>query len=389
MQNKLKMKTQLSLTVPIQYAHILLNQAKAEHILDTDCVPIKEKNTFTIALTTKFTEKAIKQISQVTPLTYNKTEFQTKIKRTLKTALKDQIPEEQLQQLKTAFDQIGAIAILEIDTQLREYETRIAQTLLQINPSIKSVYRKDGAHDGEYRLQSLKYLAGEQTTQTHTIENGVHMQLDVATTYFSPRLANERLRIAKQVSQDEQILILFSGIAPQAYIIENHIKKQITQEAKQIAQETKHKLQEAKNIQKHTQSPNLNIVCVEINPQAHKTALDNIKRLKSKHIQVVCADAKEYTKELINANQKFDRIIMNLPKTAHEYLDEAISLITNNGIIHYYDFLEESKFDVAIYRIQTAAKKQHKIAIINGIYTVGAQGVKTYRICVDAVIKEN
>jgi tRNA (guanine37-N1)-methyltransferase len=408
------MKQQLSATTKIEFAHILLTLAKEEKILDTTCMPIKSKETFTIALTQKIPEEIIeKEREKIKPslkekfkITYAKTQFITKEKRTLKSSLEDKIPKEKLEKLKTAFDQIGTIAILEIDEPLREYEKLIGETLLTINKSISSVYRKSGAHSGEYRIQDLVYIAGEKTTQTITIENGVAMELDVATTYFSPRLANERLRIAKQVKETEKILIMFSGIAPQAFIIENQIKlKQNKKLREKNEKETREKTStnynntlaqiNSKIVSKRTHNQTeknqttLEILCVEINPQAHEYALKNKKKLKANHTTLICADMKVYAKKLIAEKKIFDRIIMNLPKTAYLFLDEAMQLIQNNGTIHYYDFLNESEFEKAEERIQESAQKYNKNIKINGIHTVGAQGVKTYRICVDAKISEN
>jgi tRNA (guanine37-N1)-methyltransferase len=379
------MTKQLAAVTPVQYAQQLIEYSKTHKLFATKCAPFTKNAKFYVAITQKPKKSQLDDLSF--PCEFSEEIFQTKIKRTLKEALSEnqKIPKTIIPKIKTAFDQIGTIAILEIDSEIRDYEKIIAQTLLDINSAIKTVLRKDGAHDGEYRVQALKILAGEKTTKTTTIENGVSMTLDVAKTYFSPRLANERLRIAKQVQKDENILIMFSGISPQAFIIENEIKKQIAAQIKKESTQKQTSTQTKKPTSNQT-NYNLKILCVEINPDANADANYNIQKLKLKHTTAICADMKDYAKVLIDENKKFDRIIMNLPKTAYEFLDEAMKLITRGGTIHYYDFLKDTEFDIATDRLKKAAQKYNKNITIQGIHTVGCQGIKTYRICVDAKI---
>lgn len=61
---------------------------------------------------------------------------------------------------------------------------------------------------------------------------------------------------------------------------------------------------------------------------------------------------------------KFDRIIMNLPGLAYTFLDLAVDLIEENGIINYYEFSDS--YDQGIKRLKNAClKKNKKVEIIN------------------------
>ncbi|MBI4150380.1 hypothetical protein HY488_03175, partial [Candidatus Woesearchaeota archaeon] len=137
----------------------------------------------------------------------------------LREALLGKLSEKEMAGLKTAFDVVGDIAILEIDRELRKKEKIIAKILLQLHPQIKTVLRKAGSHTGKLRLQKMKHLAGRKTMETVHKESGVELRLDVEKVYFSVRLGTERLRIAKQVQPGEEVLVMFSGCAPYPCVI--------------------------------------------------------------------------------------------------------------------------------------------------------------------------
>ena len=107
-----------------------------------------------------------------------------------------------------------------------------------------------------------------------------------------------------------------------------------------------------------------NITAVDINNDAIKYLDENIRLNKLKGaIRPLCGDIREVAKENF-VNEKFDRIIMNLPGLAFEFLDLAVDLIAENGIINYYEFSDS--FSQGIERLQKAAhKKNKKVEILN------------------------
>ncbi len=180
----------------------------------------------------------------------------------LKEALQSKLSEEELKHLRTGFDVVGSIAIIEIPKELVKKEKLIAQTLLELNNSIKTVAKKVGIHTGEFRTQKLKILAGEKTKEAEYKESGCVFKLDAEKCYFSPRLSHERLRIASQVKKGENILVMFSGVGPYPIVL-------------------------AKN------SPAHQIIGVELNPTAHKYAVENVKLNKSlKKVSIYNGDVK-------------------------------------------------------------------------------------------------
>jgi tRNA (guanine37-N1)-methyltransferase len=164
----------------------------------------------------------------------------------LRQALKGKLSKKELNILKTAFDVVGEIAILEIDPELGKKEKIIAQTLLEMQKNIKTVVKKVGIHSGKFRLQKLKIIAGKRKKETIHKENMIRLKLNAEKVYFSPRMATERKRIMEQIKPGEEILIMFSGCAPYPCVLAKNTK------AKEI-------------------------YGIEINPAAHKYALENVK----------------------------------------------------------------------------------------------------------------
>lgn len=268
----------------------------------------------------------------------------------LKEALDKKLTKQEKELFVSSYDVLGDIAILEIPKELIKKEKMIAETLLKLHPNIKVVAKKQGMHKGIYRLQKVKVLAGEKRKETEYKESGARMKLNVEKVYFSPRYGTERLRIAKQVKEGEEILIMFSGIAPFPLVIAKNAKPKI-------------------------------IYAVEINPEAHKYALENIRlnKLEDK-IKAYQGDVRLVVPDL---KKKFDRIAMPLPKGGEDFLDVAIKAAKKGAIIHFYDFLHEDAFEQAKEKVKAACKLAKKKFKIIDLVKCGQQSPRIYRICVD------
>ncbi len=81
--------------------------------------------------------------------------------------------------------------------------------------------------------------------------------------------------------------------------------------------------------------------------------------------------------------KKYDRIMMPLPKTADDFLDDALRVSKKGTIIHFYDFLAESQFDEAKKKISDACKKRKLKHKILEIVKCGQHAPHIYRVCVD------
>ncbi len=222
--------------------------------------------------------------------------------KSLHEALKDMLTSEELSDVPSAFDVIGDIAVLDLPPTRSPKKKLVAETLLSVFKNIKVVVNKTSRVDTDYRTRSVELLAGENRTLTVHKEYGCKLKVDVAETYFSPRLGTERMRVASKVRENEEVLVLFAGVGPYAIL---------------IAKKTKP----------------ARIVAVELNPKAVELMRDNVRSNKV-NVEVVAGDARTETPKL----GKFDRIIMPLPKDAGEFLDVALRALKKNGVVHFYSF---------------------------------------------------
>lgn len=272
----------------------------------------------------------------------------------LRTALKGKIPAADLSKLKTAFDQVGSIAILEIDDDLKKHQKMAAKELLRLHKNITTVVKKSGIHEGELRLQKVTWLAGKRTKETVHKESGIRLKLNVEKVYFSVRLGTERLRIAKLVKPGENILVMFSGCAPYPCVLARNTKAN-------------------------------EIVGIELNPEGHGYGLENVKLNKLKNVTLIQGDVR---KEVPALRRTFDRIIMPLPHGADTFLDVAFSAAKKGTVIHFYDFLDENNIpDGAVAKIKSVANEAGKKVHILHWNKCGSNAPRKWRVCVDVEVR--
>ena len=243
--------------------------------------------------------------------------------------LEGELNHEEIENLKTSFDTIGNIVILEIPDNLYDKRQMIGEAALKFTGK-QAIYMKKSAIKGTIRIRDLEFLAGTDDSVTIHKEHGVRLKLDVREVYFSPRLATERIRISNSVSDGERILDMFCGIGPFPILIaKNH---------------------------------NVDIAAVDINEAAIKYLNENIELNKLKgNVKSYCGDIRDVSESF---NCKFDRILMNLPGLAYTFLDFAVNLIEEGGIINYYEFSDS--YEQGINRLRHAASQIGKeVEIIN------------------------
>ena len=270
--------------------------------------------------------------------------------RTPEEMLLGKLSKPELALLPHSQEQVGKILILEIPETLRKKERIIAEAYLKTNKQIETVVRKDDIHSGDYRLRKVRVLAGRKTKETIHQENGIQLKLHLEKTYFSARLSNERLRIARLVKPGEEILVMFSGAGPYLLVIGRN-------------------------------SPAKHLLGVEINPLAHQYALQNVQLNKLEHkITILEGDV---DKILPPIRKRFDRIIMPLPKTSEDFLNIALTKAQKGTMIHFYTFAREPDFLVAGKKIkELCLRYQHPVRILRAV-KCGQYSPYTFRVCFD------
>ena len=272
----------------------------------------------------------------------------------LRDILRKKLTKKELNIVPSSFDIVGNILIFsDFPEKLSKKEKIIGTEILKNYKQIKSIFKKTKKYSGKYRTPKLKLMAGKNNKETIHKENNVRLKLNVEKVYFSPRLSEERKRIFKQIKNNETILVMFSGSSIYPLVTSKNTKA-------------------------------IEIVGIEINPIAHKYALENLKLNKINNIELKLGDVK---KVLPKINKKFDRIIMPLPKEAENFLNIALNKIKNKGKIHFYSFSEENNYDKVIKTIKNECKKQKKNCKILKIVKCGQFSPGVFRVCIDIKVK--
>ena len=103
------------------------------------------------------------------------------------------------------------------------------------------------------------------------------------------------------------------------------------------------------------------------------------------HITAICGDTNEVAANELKG-KKFDRLIMNLPGLAPEFLDLAVSLCKDGGTIHYYEFSDG--FSQGIERAQIACEKQNKEVEILNTRKVKSSSPGMWHVAIDCKVTD-
>jgi tRNA (guanine37-N1)-methyltransferase len=280
------------------------------------------------------------------------------LSNTIRQRLRGKVPEDLLSSTPSSFDILGsrsgAVAVIEIPEELASYEKEIAEAIQAVHRNVRSVLSKDSGREGEYRLRSLRLIAGDSDTEVVHRESGCSFKLDPRVTYFSTRESTERERIAEMVQPGEDVLVLFSGVSPIAICI----------------------------AKRH---PDVTVTAIEINPEAHSYAVDNVRLNKvTDRVKPVLGDVREVCPSL---NTVYDRVMMPLPRGAHMFLAVAIPMVKPGGVLHFYHWApEDDLFSEAERLVDEAADEAGRRAEFVGGEKVSLYSPRVYKVRVDMVI---
>jgi tRNA (guanine37-N1)-methyltransferase len=230
----------------------------------------------------------------------------------LKRVLKGLIPDEELTQLFSSFDIVGNIAIIKIPDSLLIKKKIIGETILSTIPHLKSVFLQKTSVAGEYRLRELELIAGEDKYITIYKEHGCQFFVNVATSYFSPRLSTERLRIANLVSAKEIVVNMFAGVGTFSIL---------------IAKKT----------------PTAIVYSVDSNVDAFVQSIINSKINKvDNHVESLHGDAKDVLSSSMFKGSA-DRVLLPLPERSFEFVDTSVNCLKpSGGYIHFFSHIKSN-----------------------------------------------
>jgi tRNA (guanine37-N1)-methyltransferase len=227
---------------------------------------------------------------------------------TLMQSFEEKLPSHLLASVPQALDVVGDIAIVEIPPELEPHQDLVGDAILKLHKNVRTVLAKAGSVSGTFRLREFTFVAGERKTKTVHREFGCQFHVDVAKAYFSPRLSHEHMRVASLVQAGETVVDFFAGVGPFSVLIGKR-------------------------------NPNVRVYALDINPDAVELLKVNVRanRVENRVFPIFC-DARKLAATKLKGSA--DRVIMNLPETAIEFVDAACQTIKpQGGVIHFYGFV--------------------------------------------------
>ena len=212
---------------------------------------------------------------------------------------------------------------------------------------------KLGRISGLKREPDVEMIIGEGTETIHR-ENKCSFKLDVSRIMWSKGNTTERKRMSTIAKQGETIVDMFAGIGYFSIPMAVHSKP-------------------------------AKIYSIEINPISYGYLCENVHLNKVEGIlEPILGDCREIAPRKIA-----DRVLMGYIGNTNEYLDVAMDVLKEGGIIHYHESVPDKlKFTRPVDRINEAAvaADREMVEIVNKrIIKPYSPGV--YHVVVDAKIK--
>ena len=224
------------------------------------------------------------------------------------------------------YERLGDVAILDEDDP--ERARRVADAIVESDLPVRTVVNRASKVKGELRVREWDVLVGSETETVHR-EYGHEFALDIATVYFSPRLATERHRVVSQVREGERVVDMFAGVGPFV----------VPMAARGAA-----------------------VVGVDLNPDAIEYLRENARRNGVEdRVTAVEGDVRDVSDEY---EGWATRIVMNLPHSAGNFLETAVALAGEDCVLHYYDIQhEDDPFGPGIEAIRAAAEPEYEVTV--------------------------
>ena len=243
------------------------------------------------------------------------------MKKRLHKWLSSVLSSEDLSKIYNSFDVIGDIAIIRLPYASSVNAEDVANAIMSAHKNVKTVLLQASPVAGDLRLRHLTHVAGENKTSTVHREFGCLFSVDVAKCYFSPRLSNERMRIARIVEPNETVVNMFAGVGCFSIAIAKHSKAS-------------------------------KVFSIDINSDAVQFMRENV-RLNRVYDRVIPLLGN--AKEVVNSRLHLvaDRVLMPLPEKALKYLPCAVTALkASGGWIHCYGFEHAAKTESPTEKVQ-------------------------------------
>jgi tRNA (guanine37-N1)-methyltransferase len=227
--------------------------------------------------------------------------------------------------VEPSYERLGDVAIVDEDDPGRAAE--LAEAIVESDLPIDTVLNRASPVEGPHRVREWDVLAGEDTETVHR-EYGCAFAVDVAEVYFSPRLATDRRRVVGQVADGESVFDMFAGVGP--FVVP-------------------------------AAERGADCVGVDLNGAAVEYLRRNAERNGvADRVTAIHGDVRDVT----GYDDWADRIVMNLPHTAADFLDTAVRLAGDDCVVHYYDIQpDDDPYAAGEHAIRAAAEPAYATAV--------------------------
>ena len=225
-----------------------------------------------------------------------------------------------------SYERVGDVVVVDEDDPDRA--DRVATAVVESDLPVDAVLDRASKVKGQERVRDWEVLAGNGTETVHR-EYGCEYLVDLAEAFFSPRLATERHRVAEQVEAGEHAFDMFAGVGP---FVVPFARRGAT------------------------------VVGADVNPEAIAYLRENASRNGvAERVTAIEGDVREVVPDY---GGWADRVVMNLPHSADEFLDTAVLLASEEAVIHYYDIQhEEDPFGPGEAAIRRAAEPDYEATV--------------------------
>jgi tRNA (guanine37-N1)-methyltransferase len=292
------------------------------------------------------------------------------------------------------YERLGDIAILDEDDSATARE--IADAVMASDLPVETVVNRASKVTGELRVRDWEVLAGNGTeassegqspsdhaseqspradeasrgsedassgTETVHREYGCEYLLDVAEVYFSPRLATERHRVAEQVAVGERAFDMFAGVGPFAIPFAERGAEVVAVDLNEHAIEY---LRE--NARRNGVGDRVTAIQGDVRDvvSGSSDASDGVSTSEASRGSSRPEGSDGVRQGAPDYEDWADRVVMNLPHSADEFLDVAVTLAGEDCVLHYYDIQhEDDPFGPGEAAIREAAEPEYEVAVEN------------------------
>lgn len=209
----------------------------------------------------------------------------------------------------SAFETAGHLAHVNLREEQLPFKELIGQVILAKNGHLRTVVNKVGAIDSTFRHFKLEVIAGEEDTLVEVVEGGCRFRFDYARVYWNSRLQAEHGRLVEEFPAGAIVCDMFAGVGPFA-------------------------LPAARR--------GCRVYANDLNPASVEWLTRNAER-NGLEVEIANMDARDFVRDLVAVRRLTpDHFIMNLPASAHEFLDVFAEVATRELVeratVHCYVF---------------------------------------------------